>query len=103
MREWYRQPGNAERKRMIARASRQRRLEDIRAADRARGWRVYDIPKIRARLAVSYAIEKGRISREPCERCGSDPAHAHHDDYTKPLDIRWLCSSCHGIEHRVVA
>lgn len=37
-----------------------------------------------------------------CERCGAAPKqlHKHHPDYSKPLDIIWLCSKCHGLAHR---
>ena len=49
----------------------------------------YDIKKA-ARRAVCYAISTGRLVKQPCEVCGSK-AWAHHDDYTKPLEVRWLC------------
>jgi transposase-like protein len=35
-----------------------------------------------------------------CETCrAKNNIHAHHDDYTKPLDVRWLCASCHKRHH----
>lgn len=49
----------------------------------------------RARNAVNNAVRKGRLLRQPCERCGWSPAEAHHDDYSRPLDVRWLCFRCH--------
>ncbi len=53
-----------------------------------------------ARTKVANAIYSGRLERECCERCGSgENIHAHHDDYTKPLDVRWLCASCHKQHH----
>jgi len=37
---------------------------------------------------------------QPCEVCGStQDINRHHDDYTKPLEIRWLCSPCHWETH----
>ena len=47
------------------------------------------------------AIKAGRLKRQPCERCGSTVrVHGHHDDYYKPLEVRWLCPQCHTNLHR---
>lgn len=57
--------------------------------------------KREARHAIAYALQTGRIQRKPCEHCGSQKrVHAHHHDYSKPLEVTWLCSICHGKEHR---
>ncbi len=45
------------------------------------------------------AKRAGDLVAKPCEVCGSRPSVAHHDDYAKPLDVRWLCRSCHGRWH----
>lgn len=55
--------------------------------------------KYLARTAVNNAIRDGRLKRLPCEICGKK-AQAHHDDYRKKLDVRWLCFKHHReIEH----
>jgi hypothetical protein len=48
--------------------------------------------------AVSNAIQAGRLIRQPCEVCGKK-SQAHHDDYAKPLEVRWLCCEHHRIVH----
>lgn len=53
-----------------------------------------------ARIAVGTAIDAGRLVRQPCEVCGSAKSEAHHDDYSKPLDVRWLCRRHHMELHR---
>ena len=55
--------------------------------------------KFRARYAVGNAIRDGRLVREPCEVCGEEKVQAHHEDYTKPLDVRWLCFLHHRQAH----
>ena len=45
------------------------------------------------------AVRLGLIERKPCETCGA-VAEAHHEDYYKPLDVRWLCKRHHeGVHH----
>jgi ribosomal protein S27AE len=48
---------------------------------------------------VYQAIRRGELVRQPCEVCGATKVHAHHDDYSKPLDVRWLCSRHHRLHH----
>lgn len=52
-----------------------------------------------ARVAVSKAIRQGVLARKPCEVCGKK-GEAHHEDYSRPLDVRWLCREHHAQEHR---
>lgn len=54
-----------------------------------------DPAKRRARRKVSTEIEAGRLVRLPCQICGASKSEAHHDDYSKPLDIKWLCRAHH--------
>jgi hypothetical protein len=41
-----------------------------------------------------------KLTPKPCEVCGALPTHAHHDDYSRPLEVRWLCPLHHRQEHR---
>ncbi|CAL9961168.1 endonuclease [Vibrio phage K24] len=50
---------------------------------------------------VAYAIKCGNLVRNHCEVCYSAKTHAHHDDYDKPLDVRWLCDKHHNEWHRI--
>ena len=74
--------------------------EKFRARGRARA-RTKDA-KSRARVALNNAVRAGRVLRPSrCSACGVIcRPHGHHDDYNKPLGVRWLCSTCHGKEHR---
>lgn len=51
-----------------------------------------------ARRMANAAVKKGQIKKKPCERCGAVKSEKHHDDYSKPLEVIWLCRPCH-IEH----
>lgn len=53
-----------------------------------------------AREQVAYAIKTGKLTSQSCEVCGYEVTHAHHDDYSKPLDVRWLCDNHHKEWHR---
>lgn len=55
--------------------------------------------KYKARMAVGNAIRDGRLIRQPCRVCGGE-AQAHHSDYSKPLEVDWLCFKHHReMEH----
>jgi hypothetical protein len=61
-----------------------------------------DHPEIRkAHSAVRDAKLSGRlVPPEQCTQCGTvGPVQAHHHDYSKPLDVEWLCVPCHRKRH----
>lgn len=100
MRDYYRR--NPDKVRAIVKNSRGRRVEKSREYDRERGYRPPAVEKLVARRAVKYALRSGDLIRLACEMCGAEPAQAHHDDYAKPLEVRWLCRVHHGEVHRVI-
>lgn len=55
---------------------------------------------VNARRCVEYALAAGRLKRpRTCSGCGCDDKdhriEAHHSDYSKPLNVIWLCTPCH--------
>ncbi len=71
----------------------------VRHYSRAYKKRSKVLPKVRARVNLQAAVRSGRLTRKPCEACGCPETHGHHDDYLKPLEVRWLCVKCHAKEH----
>ena len=59
------------------------------------------LPKRNAHRLVMYAVKLGMLKRAKiCEKCMKEcKPHGHHIDYTKPLEVVWLCHSCHKLEH----
>lgn len=55
--------------------------------------------RFRARKILGNAIRLGSIKRQPCERCGAIEAEGHHEDYSRPLDVQWLCKVHHHARH----
>jgi len=54
-----------------------------------------------ARQVLNIAIQKGTVVRPPsCQACGAPEPEGHHQDYGKPLEVEWLCRSCHDRLHR---
>lgn len=75
-----------------------------RRAGRTAAYRAANPEKRAAHQAVQTALRNGSLVRQPCKDCGTAKAHAHHDDYSKPLDIEWLCHRCHMKAHgRLIA
>jgi hypothetical protein len=102
---------------------REENLETIQAYDRKRGRTEERKSKVRerapkynklrdpehkkkfpekyiARNAVNNSIRDGRLTRLSCEECSNPVTQAHHEDYSKPLDVVWLCVDCHMNRHR---
>lgn len=55
--------------------------------------------KYQARQEVLKALRKGTLKKQPCS-CGNKKVQAHHSNYSKPLEVTWLCDDCHRDEHR---
>lgn len=58
-----------------------------------------DKHKVACRRKTRAAIKSGALVPEPCDHCGADKVEAHHEDYTLPLDVTWLCRRCHNLHH----
>jgi len=51
--------------------------------------------KFKARWTVRDALKSGKLEKRPCLICGDVNSEAHHHDYTKSLDVSWLCMKHH--------
>lgn len=96
----------AERIRQLMKARRQRAEKGIPFLGTYKRPKVYDIPwtlrnpeKRKAQIKVGNAVRDKKLFKKPCEKCGDPIAEAHHDDYSKPLDVRWLCRKHHVKHH----
>lgn len=70
------------------------------SCDYAAEYRSKNKNKHKAHGIVQRAVRSMKLFKEPCEVCGqTDGVHAHHDDYLKPLNIRWLCPAHHKQWH----
>lgn len=63
-------------------------------------WRAKDRRRARCHGLVARALRSGDLVPQNCECCGSEQTVAHHDNYNKPLDVRWLCQPCHKQWHK---
>lgn len=54
----------------------------------------------RARSLVNYAVKTGALIKpKHCERCKDKKVEGHHEDYSKPLEVMWLCRKHHYERH----
>jgi hypothetical protein len=99
--EWY--ENNAERKDAKSKEWRARNKDRISTYNL--GSRLREPEKYRARQELIMAVRKKLVSKpDCCTDCGnsmpSKKLHGHHHDYSKPLDVTWLCYKCHADRHR---
>ena len=79
-----------------------------RTGDKNHFWRGGEHQDANAQRLVWKAISRGVLTPQPCEACGEsgrfrdgrNKVQAHHDDYNKPLEVRWLCQKCHHEWHK---
>jgi hypothetical protein len=57
--------------------------------------------KVMARIELNNAIRHKIVEKQSCSVCGNSNSQAHHIDYTKPLDVIWLCPVHHSEIHRL--
>lgn len=90
------------------RLHREKNGDKIRAYDRSRSadrhvvkFELRHPGKKAAQTILGNAVKYGKIVKPPfCIRCwASGRIHGHHTDYSRPLDVIWLCPRCHAVEH----
>lgn len=81
-----------------------RQAESTMERNRERSKQHYiDNPEAnRARAMIAGLIRAGLIERFPCQVCGKEPTDGHHPDYSKPLEVIWLCRSHHWMIERII-
>ncbi len=48
-----------------------------------------------ARRLAEYARRTGKLVAQPCEECKNLNVEMHHEDYSQPYQVRWLCPLHH--------
>ena len=75
----------------------EQRAQNLRATD---AYKKRNPEKHRAHGFVKRALKSGKLVRQPCEVCGSSKKiRAHHNDYSQPLEVMWLCNDHHIERH----
>lgn len=75
-----------------------RQQDPVRRAKKQEYHRLHNLlnpEKAKARSKVGNAVRDGKLVRQPCRVCGAAKSQAHHSDYSRPLDVDWLCFKCH--------
>lgn len=62
-------------------------------------WNASHPLELLAHQYVRSALKRGLITKGPCDVCGAEEVDAHHDDYQRPGDVRWLCRRHHQQLH----
>ena len=100
-REYRKDPEHREKKRECDRMYKRRARREgiVNSTEEYRIWREKHPVAYKAHQLFNYEIRKGSIEKRPCQICGDEYAYAHHEDYTKPLEVVWLCPAHHQQYH----
>lgn len=71
-----------------------------RSAILKKQWQEKNHIKRAAHVITGNALRSGKLIKQPCEICGKKKVDAHHEDYTQPLKINWLCRKHHVELHK---
>jgi hypothetical protein len=98
--DWTRR--NPERAKERDRLYRERNREKMAAKQKRHAER--HPQKAKARNLVTVMVYQGRLEKPRiCQDCDQEfekhLLHGHHEDYSKPLDVDWLCRPCHRKRH----
>jgi len=96
MRRYYQSKSPADRHRIFCAG---RDPERLHLVDSLEYRMARDPVKVVARRILMQAKCRGKVIPQPCEVCGEAKTQAHHDDYAKPLEVRWLCVTHHTAVH----
>ena len=79
-----------------ARRKTRNKIASIRLANNARNR---NHPGKKAWDRIRRRVTWGTLKRQPCVFCGAPNSHAHHEDYSKALEIVWVCRKHHAAIH----
>lgn len=68
--------------------------------DRRRRWYEENKEKAKAHGAVYRALRDKKLVKYPCVVCRKTVVNAHHEDYSKPLEVVWYCPTHHSARHK---
>lgn len=106
-RNWYRRNIVSQRKRKAKNQRDSRIARGDKFIEAIHKWASGNTEKKERQSAMNKireAVKSGKIKKPLfCYCCGSERVlQGHHADYKKPLDVMWLCSSCHGFLHSYI-
>lgn len=55
-----------------------------------------------AHILVNKALSSGELIKQKCIKCGNPDTEGHHEDYSKPLEVIWLCNKHHQRLHQML-
>jgi len=99
--KWRSENINLVRERSRARSAKYNKANKEKMSEYKRKQRQQHPQRYKAQCMANNAVQAGKIKLQPCEKCGSESSvEKHHDDYSLPLSVRFLCCICHSAWHK---